>query len=50
MITNCTTNPDNGDYQVTSMDEAQKTRFISCQLKFDVDCWAKWAEEVNMDG
>ena len=44
-----TTNPDNGDYQVTSMDEAQKTRFISCQLKFDVDCWAKWAEEVSMD-
>lgn len=44
-----TTNPDNGDYQVTSMDEAQKTRFISCQLKFDVDCWAKWAEEVDMD-
>ena len=44
-----TTNPDNGDYQVTSMDAAQKTRFISCQLKFDVDCWAKWAEEANMD-
>jgi len=31
------------------MDAAQKTRFISCQLKFDVDCWAKWAEEVSMD-
>lgn len=44
-----TTNPDNGDYQVTSMDEAQKTRFISCKLKFDVDCWAKWAEETSMD-
>jgi len=44
-----TTNPDNGDYQVTSMDEAQKTRFISCKLKFDVDCWAKWAEDTNMD-
>lgn len=45
-----TTNPDNGDYQVTSMDEAQKTRFISCQLKFDVNCWAKWAEEADLDG
>jgi len=44
-----TTNPDNGDYQVTSMDDAQKTRFISCKLKFDVDCWAKWAEEANLD-
>ena len=44
-----TTNPDNGDYQVTSMDDAQKTRFISCKLKFDVDCWAKWAEEADLD-
>ena len=45
-----TTNPDNGDYQVTSMDAAQKTRFISCNIKFDVDCWAKWAEEAELDG
>lgn len=50
MITNCTSNPDNGDYQVTSLDAAQTSRFISCKLKFDVDCWAKWAEEVDMDG
>jgi hypothetical protein len=44
-----TSNPDNGDYQVTSLDPAQTSRFISCQLKFDVNCWAKWAEEVSMD-
>ena len=45
-----TTNPDGGDYHVNSMDVAQTTRFISCDLKFDVDCWAQWAEETQMDG
>jgi hypothetical protein len=45
-----TTNPDGGDYHVNSMDVAQTTRFISCDLKFDVDCWAQWAEETAMDG
>jgi hypothetical protein len=45
-----TTNPDNGDYNVTSLDVAQKTRFISVELKFDVDVWAKWAEIAGIDG
>ena len=45
-----TTNPDNGDYNVTTLDVAQKTRFISVELKFDVDVWAKWAEQANIDG
>jgi len=45
-----TANPDNGDYLVNSIDTAQKTRFISVQLKFDIDCWAKWAEESGIDG
>jgi hypothetical protein len=45
-----TANPDNGDYLVSSIDNAQKTRFISIQLKYDVDCWAKWAEENHIDG
>jgi len=44
-----TSNPDNGDYQVTSMDAAQKTRFITAYLKFDVDCWARWAEQNSID-
>jgi nucleoside-triphosphatase THEP1 len=44
-----TTNPDNGDYNVTSLDVAQKTRFISCELKYDVNVWAKWAENIGMD-
>jgi len=45
-----TTNPDNCDYNVTTLDVAQKTRFISVELKFDVDVWAKWAEQANIDG
>jgi len=45
-----TDNPDNGDYLVNSIDNAQKTRFISVNLKFDIDCWGKWAEENEMDG
>ena len=45
-----TANPDNGDYLVNSIDNAQKTRFISVQLKFDINCWAKWAEENKIDG
>ena len=45
-----TANPDNGDYLVNSIDNAQKTRFISVQLKYDVDCWAKWAEDAGIDG
>jgi len=45
-----TTNPDNGDYNVTSLVVAQKTRFISTELKFDINVWAKWAELANIDG
>jgi len=45
-----TTNPDNGDYNVTTLDVAQKTRFISVNLKYDVDVWAKWAETTSIDG
>jgi hypothetical protein len=45
-----TTNPDNGDYNVTSLDIAQKTRFISTEIKFCEKVWARWAESVNIDG
>lgn len=45
-----TTNPDNGDYNVTSLDVAQKTRFISVEVDFDVNVWAKWAEAAGIDG
>jgi len=44
-----TANPDNGDYMVNSVDSAQKTRYITANLKFDVDVWAKWAEASGID-
>jgi hypothetical protein len=44
-----TSNPDNGDYIVNSIDNAQKTRFISVNLKFDINCWGEWAEENKID-
>lgn len=45
-----TSNPDNGEYQVNAMDNAQKTRFISVNLKFDIECWSMWAEKEGIDG
>lgn len=45
-----TSNPDNGEYLVNAIDAAQRTRFIKINLKFDIDCWAKWAEFSKVDG
>jgi len=45
-----TTNPDNGEYLVTTMDNAQRTRVNKVAVKFDVKTWAKWAEEDGIDG
>ncbi len=44
-----TANPDNGDYMVNSVDSAQKTRYVTANLKFDVDVWAQWAESAGID-
>jgi hypothetical protein len=44
-----TANPDNGEYLVNSIDNAQKTRFISVNLKFDINCWSEWAEDAQID-
>jgi hypothetical protein len=44
-----TANPDNGDYLVNSIDSAQKTRYITASLKFDVNVWAEWAEDAGID-
>jgi hypothetical protein len=44
-----TSNPDDGNYMVNSIDAAQKTRFISVNLEFNVDTWAEWAEEAGVD-
>lgn len=45
-----TANPDNGEYMVQSIDLAQRTRFISVNMKWDVKCWAEWAEKNQVDG
>lgn len=45
-----TSNPDNGEYLVNSIDNAQRTRFISVNLKSDVHTWARWAESQGIDG
>ena len=44
-----TANPDNGDYMVNSIDSAQKTIYVTANLKFDVNVWAQWAESANID-
>ncbi len=44
-----TSNPDNGDYNVTSIDAAQRTRYIRLFGKFDIGGWAKWAELNKMN-
>ena len=43
-------NPDDGQFSVTSLDNAQKTRFINFNVKFNIEDWAKWAEEAEIDG
>lgn len=43
------TNPDNGEYFVTALDGAQKTRMLNVDLKFDEKIWAKWAENNEID-
>lgn len=45
-----TSNPDNGVYSVTTFDNAQSTRMINVNYKFDIDVWARWAEKTGIDG
>lgn len=45
-----TSNPDDGQYQVSSLDNAMKTRFINFNIKLDTEEWAKWAESTGVDG
>lgn len=45
-----TSNPDDGNYLVNAIDVAQKTRFISVTMKWNVDRWAEWAENQQIDG
>lgn len=40
-----TANPEGGDFNVTEIDEAIKTRMLNFNIKFDKYDWAKYAEE-----
>ena len=43
-------NPDDGAYAVTSLDPAQRSRFINFPVKFDINAWSRWAENTQLDG
>lgn len=45
-----TQNPDDGNYNVESQDEAQSGRYLDYISELDVDAWAQWAENSDMDG
>lgn len=45
-----TSNPENGDYNVTVTDAAQRSRYITLKADFDVNTWAIWAEENEIPG
>lgn len=45
-----TSNPDNGDYNVASVDEAFSTRMVTFNVKFDIKGWIKYADSKGIDG
>jgi hypothetical protein len=45
-----TANPDDGDYMVNAIDKAQRTRFVSVNMKWSHERWAEWAEKEGIDG
>jgi len=44
-----TANPDDGKYIVQAQDIAQTTRYMSTYMKWDLTCWAEWAEFNHID-
>lgn len=42
-------NPDNGSYNVTTLDTAQQSRFMNLYMRFDIDVWGRWAEKDEVD-
>jgi hypothetical protein len=44
-----TSNPDNGDYSVNTVDPAQRTRYLTLEMSFNHKDWAAWAEFNNID-
>ena len=43
-------NPDDGMYNVTDQDAAQKSRYMNVSLGWDATIWAEWAEKNKIDG
>ena len=44
-----TENPDDGTYNVSDIDAAAKSRYITFDIKWEVDVWAEWAEQNKID-
>lgn len=45
----CTSNPENGIYLVNTLDESMKSRLINYNVRFDIEVWARYAENVGID-
>ena len=45
-----TQNPDDGNYNVESQDEAQVGRYMDYLVDYDLDAWTLWAEKAKLDG
>jgi len=43
-------NPDDGMYNVTDQDPAQKSRYLNVNLAWNAEIWAEWAVQNNIDG
>jgi hypothetical protein len=44
-----TENPDDGTYNVTDIDAAAKSRYITFDMKWEPEVWAEWAEQNKID-
>lgn len=44
-----TSNPDNGEFIVNTMDKAQRGRYLSGIVRYDAQVWAEWAEANHVD-
>lgn len=44
-----TENPDDGTYNVTDIDAAAKSRYITFDMKWEPEVWAEWAEKEKID-
>ena len=44
-----TNNPDDGEYNTSSYDEAFKSRLVSFNVKFDSSVWSEWADNQGLD-